>query len=137
MKKLDIFSRCLDVLQKADFEFADNNEIYRTGVIGQFDLTFELAWKALQGVLRLHGVQSAQSGSPREIIQLGYKTGFVNDQAVWLLMLKKRNSSVHIYNEDEADKMILMICDIFIPAFVELRATLQAKLSEITDPDDY
>ena len=27
---------------------ADNNDIYRTGVIGQFNLTFELAWKALQ-----------------------------------------------------------------------------------------
>ena len=55
MKKLDNFSNCLDVLKNADFEFANNNEIYRTGVIGQFNLTFELAWKALQAVLRIHG----------------------------------------------------------------------------------
>ena len=41
----------------------------------------------------------ADTGSPREILQLGYKLGFVNDSAVWLLMLKKRNTSVHIYNE--------------------------------------
>ena len=31
MKKLDNFSNCLAVLRKADFEFANENEIYRTG----------------------------------------------------------------------------------------------------------
>ena len=100
MKKLDNFSRSLNVLKGADFEFANENEIYRTGVVGQFNLTFELAWKALQQALREHGAESADSGSPREILQLGYKLGFVDDAAVWLLMLKKRNTSVHIYDED-------------------------------------
>lgn len=48
MKKLENFSNCLNVLKNADFDLADNNDIYRTGVIGQFNLTIELAWKALQ-----------------------------------------------------------------------------------------
>ena len=134
MKKLDNFSNCLDILKHADFEFADNDDIYRTGVIGQFNLTFELAWKALQAVLRLHlrlhGAQGAETGSPREILQLGYKLGFVNDSAVWLLMLKKRNASVHIYDEDEVDELLLLIRDSFIPALINLRDTLNAKLSE-------
>ena len=73
MKKLDNFSNCLTVLKNADFKLADSNEIYRTGVIGQFNLTFELAWKALQEVLKLHGAAGAETGSPREILQLGYK----------------------------------------------------------------
>ena len=110
---------------------ADSNDIYRTGVIGQFNLTFELAWKALQEVLRLHGVQGAETGSPREILQLGYQCGFVNDSAVWLLMLKKRNISVHIYNETQVDEMILLIRDSFIPAFIKLEETLRCKLAEI------
>ena len=130
MKKLDNFSNCLDILKNADFEFANNDDIYRTGVIGQFNLTFELAWKALQAVLRLHGAQGAETGSPREILQLGYKLGFVNDSAVWLLMLKKRNTSVHIYDEDEVDELLLLIRDSFIPALIDLRATLHAKLAE-------
>ena len=50
MKKLENFSNCLEVLKSADFEMADNNDIYRTGVIGQFNLTFELAWKSLQEI---------------------------------------------------------------------------------------
>lgn len=130
MKKLDNFSNCLTILRNADFKLADNNDIYRTGVIGQFNLTFELAWKALQEILRLHGAKGADTGSPREILQLGYKLGFVNDSAVWLLMLKKRNTSVHIYNEKEVDEMILLIRDSFIPAFVALEKTLREKLAE-------
>lgn len=130
MKKLDNFSNCLNVLKNADFAFAENNDIYRTGVIGQFNLTFELSWKALQTVLRIHGAEGADTGSPREILQLGYKLGFVNDSAVWLLMLKKRNSSVHIYDEDEIDEMMVLIRDSFIPAFVVLEKTLRTKLDE-------
>ena len=131
MKKLDNFSSCLDVLRRANFELAKENEIYRTGIIWQFNLTLELAWKALQEILKLHGAAGAETGSPREILQLGYKLGFLNDSAVWLLMLKKRNVSVHIYNEDDIDEMILLIRDSFIPAFSALEKTLQEKLAEV------
>ena len=131
MKKLDNFSSCLDILRHADFTLADNDDIYRTGVVGQFNLTFELAWKALQEVMKLHGVAGAESGSPREILQLAYKIGFLHDAAVWLLVLKKRNIAVHIYNEDEIDEMILLIRDSFIPAFSALQKTLQEKLDKV------
>lgn len=133
MKKLDNFANCLDILKKADFELADSNDIYRMGVVGQFNLTFELAWKALQEVLRMHGVEGAETGSPREILQVGYKVGFVNDSSVWLLMLKKRNTSIHIYNEEEIDELIVFIRDSFIPAFTDLEETLQEKLIEVDE----
>ena len=136
MKKLDNFSNCLAVLKTADFQMAEENVIYRTGVIGQFNLTFELAWKALQAVLRLHGAEGAESGSPREILQLGYKVGFITDSAVWLRMLKKRNTSAHIYDEDEIDEMLLLIRDSFIPAFVVLEKTLRTKFEE-ADGDNW
>lgn len=130
MKKLDNFSNSLNVLKGADFGFANENDIYRMGVIGQFNLTFELAWKALQAVLRLHGAESAETGSPREILQLGYKLGFVEDSAVWLAMLKKRNTLVYIYDEDEIDEMLLLIRDSFTAAFIALEKLLREKLDE-------
>ncbi len=130
MKKLDNFSNCLNSLKSVDFEFANENDIYRTGVIGQFNLTFELAWKALQAVLREHGAEGADTGSPREILQLGYKLGFVEDSAVWLTMLKKRNASVHIYDEDKIDELLLLIRDSFTPAFIVLEKQLREKLDE-------
>ncbi|WP_456063910.1 HI0074 family nucleotidyltransferase substrate-binding subunit [Clostridium sp.] len=130
MKKLDNFANCLAVLANADFQMAETNDIYRTGIVGQFNLTFELAWKALQEIMRKHSVEEASTGSPREILQLGYKIGFINDPETWLLMLKKRNTSVHIYNEDEIDELILLIRDSFIPAFTVLKDTLVKKLEE-------
>ncbi len=130
MKKLENFSKCLKVLRSADFRFAADDEIYRTGVIGQFNLTFELSWKALQEIMRLHGAEGAETGSPREILQMGYKLGFLRDHEIWLNMLKKRNSSVHIYSEEEADELLLLIRDTFIPAFTVLESDLTAKLKE-------
>ena len=130
MKKLDNFTNYLPILANADFKLAETNDIYRTGIIGQFNLTFELAWKALQEIMKMHGVDGAVTGSPREILQLGYKIGFINDADVWLLMLKKRNTSVHIYNEDEVEEMIVLIRDSFIPAFTVLKETLEKKLKE-------
>ena len=76
----------------------------------------------------MHSVEGASTGSPREILQLGYKVGFINDAEVWLLMLKRRNISVHIWNEDEVNEMIILIRDSFIPAFKILNETLLEKL---------
>ena len=45
-------------------------------------------------------------------------------------MLKSRNRSVHIYDEDEINELILFIRDKFIFAFAELENTLQKKIEE-------
>ena len=84
----------------------------------------------MQKIMRMHSVEGASTGSPREILQLGYKVGFINDAEVWLLMLKRRNTSVHIWNEDEVNEMIILIRDSFIPAFIVLKETLIKKLDE-------
>ena len=78
----------------------------------------------------MHSMEGTSTGSPREILQLGYKVGFNNDAEVWLLMLKRRNTSVHIWNEDEVNEMIILIRDSFIPAFKILNETLLEKLDE-------
>lgn len=130
MEKFNNFANSLRILKGADFTLASEDDIYRTGIIGQFNLTFELAWKALQAVMRLQGVQEAHTGSPNEILRLGYKVGFIDDSAVWLTMLKKHNLSVHIYDEDEIDEMILLIRDSFLPAFSVMEETLRQKNAE-------
>ncbi len=133
MKKLENFSRNLNVLKNADFEYATENDIYRAGVTSTFSLTFELAWKALQTALKAHGVEEAETGSPREILQLGYKIGFIDDPSVWLAMLKRRNFALHVYNGDYINDTVILIRDSFIPAFVVLEETLKKKLAELED----
>ncbi len=133
MKKLDNFCNSLNVLSNADFAKAAEDEIYRTGIVGQFNLTFELAWKSLQEVLQLYSVTGSEARSPRDILKLAYTTGFVSDAHVWLLMLKKRNLSVHIYCEEDIDELIILIRDSFIPAFRILAEMLEQKLQALAD----
>lgn len=131
MKKIENFCKCLDVLEKGDFQEAENDEIYRMGMIGQFQLTFELAWKALKFILEQDGVGGAETGSAREILKLAASVGFLQDEAVWLLMLKKRNLSAHLYNEEEIDELMVLLRDSFLPAFRRLREFLLNKQREI------
>ena len=133
MRKLNNFSSGLAVLKRADFTAAYENEFYRAGVIATFNITFELAWKALQEILRLEGVEQAVTGAPRDILKLGYRFGFIDDIAVWLLMLESRNMAIHIYNEAEADKLLVLIRDSFINAFTVFEATLREKFNAIQE----
>lgn len=131
MKKFDNFKNSLNVLKKVDHNKTKNDEIYRTGVIGQFNLTFELAWKVLQAVLRASGVAEAENGSPREIVKLGFRFGMIDEEKEWLNMLKDRNVSVHIYNEDAIDEVIDRIIESYIPAFDKFSDTMEEKVRDI------
>lgn len=130
MKKIDNFSASLAILESADFDEAKESAIYRTGIAGQFNLTFELAWKALQAVLRAHDVRGAETGSPLAILKLAYRCGFISDSEAWILMHKKRNAAIHDYSEEDIDALILLIRDSFIPAFRDLLETLVRKEAE-------
>ena len=132
MRKYDNFSNSLNILKNADFQQATENEVYRMGIIGQFNLTFELAWKSLQAVLQKHSVAGSETGSPRDILKLAYKIGYLSNSDIWLLMMKKRNLSIHVYDsEEEIDELIVMIRDSFIPAFIVLENLLKKKIEEI------
>lgn len=96
MKEYEYYSKCLKLLKSVDFESANKDRIYRMGVVCQFERTFRLACEALQEILKIHGVDDASTGLTREILQLGSKFGFIDDSAVWIMMLKKRNTSVYI-----------------------------------------
>ncbi|SDP65591.1 HI0074 family nucleotidyltransferase substrate-binding subunit [Selenomonas ruminantium] len=129
MKKYESFASCLGVLEQADRELAAKNEIYRMGIIGQFNLTFELAWKALKETLELYGVAEAATGSPREIFKAAYKLGWLKDEKIWLDMLKKRNVAIHVYDEERALTVMEMVFSAYIVALQDLREELRRRLT--------
>ena len=126
VRKYDNFVKCLSVLLNAERE--PQNEIYRMGIIGQFNLTFELSWKALREVLLIHGVSKAGTGSPREIIKAGYEFHFLSDEETWLDMLKRRKQTSHIYDAEIADELIALIFGKYISAFINLRDEINRRL---------
>ena len=132
MKKYQAFADCLKVLEQVDREMASRNEIYRMGVIGQFNLTFELAWKALKEVLTLYGVAEAATGSPREIFKAAYGLGWLTDEKVWLEMLKNRNVAIHVYDEEKAQVVLQAIFDKYVGGLQELRDKLEERLRSVS-----
>lgn len=132
MENYDKLIQCIYSLKSADIKLAQTDKIYRRGILQRFCTTFELAWKVLQTVLRLHSVAEAETGSPREIIKLGFKVGFITDEQVWLDIQKDRNKAVHVYNEDDIDEIIDRIFSRYIPAFEDFANMMQTKIDEVS-----
>ena len=131
MDTLDNFSSRLRVLQDADFQLADENEIYRMGVIGQFNLTFDLALKTTRALLSAHGLTNVETGTPRETIQLGCKHGIVDSYGLWIEMLTARVAMANVDDQEKIGETLILVREIFIPAFVVLEHTLKEKAGEI------
>ena len=127
-KEYGHFIKCLASLRCAEKEKISKDFLYSVGVNWQFNLTFELSWKALQAALRLHG--AGKTGSPREIFKTGYSFGFLPDDQIWLEMLEKRNEATHVYDEEEAKRLAELVFEKYVPAFTELAGILKKKIEE-------
>lgn len=136
MQKFENFKNCFEILRKSEKAKALADEIYRIGVIGQFGLTFELAWKTLQELMRDHGIEEAENGSPREILRAGFKFGFLNDESIWLQMLKDRNSATHIYDEDAFNLVLDRIYSSYIDLFNNFKMTMESKISLLENNEE-
>ena len=130
MKKLDNFSKSLNALKSADFELVNENEIYRMGVIGQFNLTFELAWKVLQAVLEEHGRLMDRIGSLRMVIKTAYQCGMISDCEGWLELLETRNILAHTYNDEQVLNAIRDVKAIHLSLFQDLKREIDEKWME-------
>ena len=74
---------------------------------------------------------AGETGSARDILKLAFRVGFLKEEQVWILMLKKRNLATHIYNEEEIEEMLLLIRESFLPAFESLKELFLRKQEEI------
>lgn len=75
------------------------DELQLDGILQRFEFTFELAWKTLKDYLEYHGF-AEKIGSPREIIQQGYKQGIIKDGNKWIEMMLARNSLSYLYDKE-------------------------------------
>lgn len=125
MKKFEQYVSHLAVLSRAKNEDI-TNEFIMSGIIDKFYIQFELGWKVLKELLRYEGAGQSATGSPREIIKTAYAYFDFIDEKVWLEMLRDRNDTTHIYNEDAAHELVAKILDKYISVFI----TMQSKIKE-------
>ena len=127
MSKLENFEKMTATMHRAEHEKAKIDEFYRGGVVNSFNLTFEMAWKAMKEWNESEGTVSDTIGSPRSIIKTSFQFGLIatDDEPIWLNMLDSRNHLIHIYDEDATNRNIDRIFDEFIPAFDRLLERLK------------
>lgn len=92
-----------------DFRVNNSTEQEKAGTIQAFEYCFELTWKIMRRLLAERG---SIANSPREAFRMAALEGFIADPELWFDFLKKRNLTVHTYQESEVEK-VLAICPIF------------------------
>ena len=132
MKKFDNYKSNLVVLSQAHNEDLEN-EFIISGIIDKFFIQFELAWKVLKELLRYEGNSIANTGSPREIIKASYAIYEFIDEKLWFSMLKERNDMTHIYDGNEAKKLVEKIINDYIPAFCLMKEEIENRYQGILD----
>lgn len=90
-----------------------------------------MAWKALKEVMTRYGVGAAASGSPREIIRLAGQYLFLGNPRAWDAMLDRRNANVHVYDEEAADDLVVLIGERYLPCFAQLLDHLDMRMQQL------
>lgn len=132
MKRLDNYLSALDTLREAPTQDLEN-EFVVGGIINKFFLQFELGWKLLKSLLAYEGAPVAASGSPRDIIKAAYRYFDFIDEAQWLQMLRDRNDTTHIYNEQLAIALVDKVIKDYLPEFERMGRSIQARYGEELD----
>jgi nucleotidyltransferase substrate binding protein (TIGR01987 family) len=115
--------RALRTLQEAQAH-PPRNDLERDGVIQRFEYTFELCWKSVRRALLYLG-RAEVSGSPRPLWRDALEEHFIDDIEPWFAYLEARNTTSHIYNSDQAEKVFDAIQDFATHAASLLQALRQ------------
>lgn len=95
---MDNLGRGLERLAEA-LEEPETNSLAVDGTIQRFEFVLELSWKTLRRALLEEGVDT---NTPRETLTAAHGSGWLEDADLWLAMLKDRNETSHLYNEQTA-----------------------------------
>lgn len=79
--------------------------LLRDGVIQRFEFGFELSWKLLRRFLVLFGLERVEQLTNRDLFRLGMEQGLLDDSEIWLLFLRHRNLTSHLYDEETAQRV--------------------------------
>jgi nucleotidyltransferase substrate binding protein (TIGR01987 family) len=91
--------RFKDVMQHPDL---GKSSYMRDAAIQRFEFTIELFWKILKKVLQYEKVETT---TPRDVLSKAFQYKLIDNEAVWLRMLDDRNSTSHVYNEKDAERI--------------------------------
>ncbi len=111
MKKFEQMKRLHGTISKYIDPY-NCSDVVISGITADFDRLFELSWKTLKEYLHGQlGISEAKSGSPKIIIKIAYREELIDDENLWLEMLRYRNDDTHQYRKSDALLYVSRIAD--------------------------
>lgn len=118
LQKYENTSKVLKKLCELDHKETLDSDIYRDALIQRFEFTFELTWKYLKVYLEDQGISDINS--PKSVLKAAYTEGLIDEEMVWINMLRSRNLTSHIYSEKTAIEISESILNHYIPKLKKL-----------------
>ena len=117
---------------RAHFNLLENpdeltQEVYRDSIIKKYEMLEDLIWKLLSKIYKSTGLEI---NNPRGCYKQAFKEGWIQDPAIWDEMLLARNSSAHIYDEADYEKIKDRIVDVYIDAISDLMEKISDHIRE-------
>jgi len=106
---------------KSAVELAKSRELSnleKQGAVKSFEFTFELAWNMMKDYLEEQGI--ADIIGSKNTIRHAFSNGILENEQVWMEMVKSRNISSHTYDEATAQTLLALITSSFYAAFAAL-----------------
>jgi nucleotidyltransferase substrate binding protein (TIGR01987 family) len=97
LEGIENLERAVSNLERA-LRIPRDRELVFEGTIHRFEMAIELMWKALKRCLEYEGIRP---NTPRESLKEAFKSGWLHDESIWLDMLDQRNTTSHVYLDDE------------------------------------
>ncbi len=88
-------ARLSDILK----EPLDKNDYVLDASIQRFEFCVELYWKTFKHLLAMEGVTIS---FPKEALQQAFAAGWLDDETLWLAMMRDRNLTSHTYEHENA-----------------------------------
>ncbi len=124
IQRLDNFQRALRQLENAlqIIEQRELNDLEKQGVIQAFEYNYELAWNTIKDFYEYQG-ETDIFGS-RDAFRLAFRRGLILEGDIWMDMIKKRQLTVHTYNEEISEQILNSITKDYYKQFLALRDNL-------------
>jgi nucleotidyltransferase substrate binding protein (TIGR01987 family) len=100
-QSLKNLGRALQRLEEALAE-TPTNSLYIDGTIQRFEFSIELFWKTFKRLLASEGIEAI---TPKECLKKAYEVQWIHNETAWLQMLRDRNETSHIYDEELARRI--------------------------------
>jgi nucleotidyltransferase substrate binding protein (TIGR01987 family) len=98
--KISKLKKALDSLTK--ILAMEETDIVRDATIQRFEYTSELFWKVFKVMLE---AQAKEVATPKQALIGAYQSGWINDEKLWLEIMKDRNISSHVYDEEQINEI--------------------------------